>query len=242
MNTIDYRKRDAAEVERMFSRIGRRYDLLNHVLSLGLDVRWRRNVARDTARIDCRTILDVCTGTGDMAFELSRFWGDKIRVEGVDFSRALLERARQKCRDLRLDHRVTFREANAEMLPYPDSVFDAVTITFGLRNIRDRSTALKEFFRVTRPGGRFVCLEFSQPKNLLLAPLYDLYLTKFVPLVSRLFGSDPEAYRYLGNTIKDFPSPDILATMISSAGWTGVSFELLSGGIVAIHRGEKPSG
>jgi demethylmenaquinone methyltransferase/2-methoxy-6-polyprenyl-1,4-benzoquinol methylase len=223
----------------MFSGIGPRYDLLNHVLSMGLDIRWRKKVAKETGRIHCRNILDVCTGTGDMAFELCRFWKGEVQIEGLDFSGELLERARRKSRQSNFEHAVNFREGNAEMLPYPDTIFDAITITFGLRNINNRVNALREFYRVAKPGACFVCLEFSQPQNPIFSAVYSLYLMKIVPVISRLLGSDPAAYQYLGKTIKNFPSPPELAGQIASAGWKAVSYETMSGGIVAIHRGIK---
>jgi demethylmenaquinone methyltransferase/2-methoxy-6-polyprenyl-1,4-benzoquinol methylase len=134
---------------------------------------------------------------------------------------------------------ITFREANAEHVPFGDESFDAVTIAFGLRNIQDREGALVDFLRVTKPKGCFVCLEFSQPVNRIFSSMYSFYLTRFVPAVSGILGSDPGAYRYLGETIKDFPTPLLLSRMIESAGWRNVSFEALAGGIVAIHRAEK---
>lgn len=242
MNGIDHKKRDAEKVAQMFSGIGPRYDLLNHVLSMGLDIRWRKKVAKETGSIHCENILDVCTGTGDMAFEHCRFWKGKVHIEGIDFSGALLARARNKSRRSNVDHSVTFREGNAEMLPYPDTMFDAITITFGLRNITNRLKALKECYRVAKPGACFVCLEFSQPRNPFFSAVYSLYLMKIVPHISRLLGSDPAAYQYLGHTIKEFPPPPELASQIASAGWGDVTYETLSGGIVAIHRGIKFSG
>lgn len=239
MNQIDHKKRDAKKVEQMFSKIAARYDLLNHVLSLGLDRGWRKKVARETGDIDCRRVLDVCTGTGDMAIELCNFWKGKAFVEGIDFSHELIEIAGKKSKKVGLEDKITFREGNAESLPYRDEQFDAVTITFGLRNINNRGKALKEFYRVTRPGGCFVCLEFSHPANPVFQKIYSLYLLKVVPFVSRLFGSDPAAYQYLGNTIKDFPPPAGLVSFIESAGWKNATYEKLAGGIVAIHRGMK---
>lgn len=239
MNAIDHKKRDAEKVERMFSNIAPRYDFLNHLLSLGLDIGWRRRVAKETARINCRRILDVCTGSGDMAIELCRFWKGSVMIEGLDFSGGLIEIAREKVRKANLDDSIALTEGNAEQLPFKDERFDAVTITFGLRNIKDRLKALREFHRVMERGGTFVCLEFSQPKNLFLAKIYSFYLMKFVPLVSKIFGSDPAAYEYLGKTIKEFPSPEELADLITSAGWRKVSYQKLACGIVAIHRGVK---
>jgi demethylmenaquinone methyltransferase/2-methoxy-6-polyprenyl-1,4-benzoquinol methylase len=236
---IDHKKRDSRKVEEMFSRIASRYDLLNHVLSLGLDIGWRKKVAKETVKSRCRRILDVCTGTGDMAIELCRFWKGAAQVEGLDFSRELIELGRQKVRKANLDERIAFREGNAEKLPFENDRFDAVTITFGLRNVNNRIKALNEFYRVTAPGGCFVCLEFSQPTNPILKKAYSFYLFNIVPFVSKVLGSDPAAYRYLGNTIKDFPSRAELAKLLESAGWKEVSCRKLAGGVVAIHRGTK---
>jgi len=239
MNLVDHKERDAKKVERMFSRIAPRYDLLNHVLSLGLDIKWRKEVARETGRINCRKILDVCTGTGDMAMELCRFWKGNVSIEGIDFSRELIGIGKKKVKKANLSNRITFREGDAVRLPYKDEQFDAITITFGLRNIHNRLRALKEFHRVTKPEGCFVCLEFSRPTNTFFAKTYPFYLTKLVPLVSKMLGSDPAAYQYLGNTIQDFPLPENLAGLIESAGWKDVSYKKLANGIVAIHRARK---
>jgi len=239
MHYIDHKKRDAGNVEEMFSRIAARYDLLNHILSFGLDRGWRKRVARETAQINCRKILDVCTGTGDMAIELCRCWKGQAHIDGLDFSRELVQIGKKKVESVRLQHLITFTEGNAESLPYQDGQFDAITITFGLRNVHDRLKALQEFYRVAKPGGCFVCLEFSRPVNPLFSKLYFFYLMKLAPFVSRVLGSDPAAYQYLGNTIKDFPPPKELGTLIQSAGWKGVSYTRLAGGIVAIHQGRK---
>jgi demethylmenaquinone methyltransferase/2-methoxy-6-polyprenyl-1,4-benzoquinol methylase len=239
MNSIDHKKRDPQKVEEMFSRIAARYDLLNHVLSLGLDIGWRKKAAKETGKIDCHRILDVCTGTGDMAIELCRFWRGNAKIEGLDFSRELIESGRGKVSEAGLNDKITFKVGNAERLPFEDDWFDAVTIAFGLRNINNRLKALKEFYRVTTTGGCLVCLEFSQPTNPILEKAYSFYLLKLVPLVSGIFRSDPTAYRYLGNTIKDFPSPSELVNLITCAGWKEVSYQRLAGGIVAVHCGRK---
>jgi demethylmenaquinone methyltransferase/2-methoxy-6-polyprenyl-1,4-benzoquinol methylase len=209
------------------------------MLSLGLDFKWRKEVARETGRINCQRILDVCTGTGDMAIELSRFWRGKVCIDAIDFSSELIEIGKKKIKKANLDNKIIFRGANAEVLPYQGEQFDAVTIAFGLRNIQDRLKSLKEFYRVTKPNGLFICLEFSKPVNPFFAKLYFFYLIKIVPYISRIVGSDPEAYRYLGRTIKDFLSPHELVDLIRSVGWKNVTYKLLTGGIVAIHKGEK---
>jgi demethylmenaquinone methyltransferase/2-methoxy-6-polyprenyl-1,4-benzoquinol methylase len=239
MHIIDHKERDAEKVEEMFSKIADRYDLLNHVLSLGLDILWRKRVAQETGNINCHKILDVCTGTGDMAIELCKFWKGRADIEGIDFSRELIEIGRKKVGKANLKDKITFREGNAEKLPYENEQFNAVTITFGLRNIKNRLKALKEFYRVASPGGCFVCLEFSQPANPVFSKLYFFYLTRLAPFISKLLGSDPAAYQYLGNSIKDFPSPSELIDLIESAGWKDVTYRKLAGGIVALHRGIK---
>lgn len=239
MNTIDYKERDAKKVEQMFSNIAERYDLLNHVLSLGLDFAWRKQVAQATSIVNCKSILDVCTGTGDMAIELCKFWKGKAHIEGLDFSRELINIGQKKVAKAKLSDKIKFTEGNAENLPYSDKQFDAITITFGLRNIKDRLKALKEFYRVTRTSGCFVCLEFSQPVNPVFTKIYFFYLMNFAPLVARVLGSDPAAYKYLGNTIKDFPSPEKLSSLIESAGWKKVEYKLMANGIVALHKAQK---
>jgi len=239
MSAVNHREREAREVERMFSGIASRYDLLNHLLSFGMDFGWRRRVAQETAVHPCGKLLDVCTGTGDTAIELCKFWKGNVHIEAVDFSLELLQKGEEKVRKKHLDGKIHFREANAEKLPYPDSSFDAVTITFGLRNIQNRQKALGEFYRVAKPGGCFVCLEFSQPVTPVFSRIYFLYLNKIVPCVSKLLGSDSAAYQYLGRTIQEFPSPKKLAGLMESAAWQDVSYTILAGGIVAIHRGRK---
>jgi len=236
---VDYKERRAAEVGRMFTSIAPRYDLLNHILSFGLDKGWRRRVASETGKIDCKKILDVCTGTGDMAIELSRQWKGRVHIKATDFSRELIEIGERKIKKAGLNGTISFEESNAEALPYEDDQFDVITITFGLRNIMNRIQALKEFYRVTKPGGLFVCLEFSQPANRVFRALYSFYLIKLVPLIAAVSGSDPGAYRYLGMTIKDFPPPRKLVQLIESAGWRDVTHLSLASGIVAIHQGRK---
>jgi demethylmenaquinone methyltransferase/2-methoxy-6-polyprenyl-1,4-benzoquinol methylase len=231
--------REDLKVEQMFSGIAARYDLLNHVLSLCLDFKWRKKVATETGRVHCHRILDVCTGTGDMAIELCKFWQGNAHIDAVDFSHELIKIGQEKIKKSGLSDKITFREANAEQLPYKDEQFDAITITFGLRNINNRRKALKEFYRITKPGGCLVCLEFSQPVRPVFNKLYSFYLMKIMPLVSVTFGSNPEAYRYLGRTIKDFLPPLRLVSLIESAGWENVTHYILTGGIVAIHRGSK---
>lgn len=236
---VDHKERRASEIKHMFSSIASRYDLLNHILSFGLDIRWRRRVASETCKIECQKILDVCSGTGDMAIELCRYWKGSVHIEAIDLSRGIIKIGKRKINKARLNDKINFTESNAEALPYKDEQFDAVTITFGLRNIRNRVQALKEFYRVTKPGGLFICLEFSQPPHIIFSKLYSFYLMKLMPLFAVGLGSDPDSYRYLGITIKDFPSPQELTQLLKSAGWQDVTYFSLAYGIVAIHQGWK---
>ena len=239
MNRVDHKEQDAKKVKQMFSGIAPRYDLLNHLLSFGFDIGWRKKVASETGKIQCKRILDICTGTGDMAIELCKFWKGNTHIEAIDFSRKLLEIGKNKSKRAGLSDKITFSEANAEKLPYEDEQFDAITIIFGLRNIHDRLKALKEFYRVTKTGGCFICLEFSQPTNPIFARLYSFYLLKLVPAISVLFGSNPDAYKYLGRTIREFPTPLELINLIESANWKDVTYYNLTGGIVSVHQGKK---
>jgi len=236
---VDYRERRASDADRMFSSIAPRYDLLNHILSFGLDKGWRRRVASETKKVDCQKILDVCTGTGDTAIELGRQWKGNVHIEAIDFSQELINIGRKKIKQARLNSTISFGKSNAEALPYKDEQFDVVTITFGLRNIMNRIQALKEFHRVTKPGGMFLCLEFSQPAHRVFSTLYSFYLIKLVPLIAVALGSNPDAYRYLGMTIKDFPTPRKLGQLIESAQWKDTTHVSLAGGIVALHQGRK---
>jgi len=236
---VDYRERRASEVYRMFSSIAHRYDLLNHILSFGLDKGWRLRVASETRKTDCQKILDVCTGTGDMAIELCQQWKGQVRIEAIDFSRELIEIGREKVKKAGLNGTISFKESNAEDLPYKDDLFDVTTITFGLRNIMNRIQALKEFYRVTKPGGLLICLEFCQPTHKTFRHLYSFYLMKLVPLIAGVLRSDTDAYRYLGMTIKDFPPPGKLVQLMESAAWKDVSYYSLARGIVAIYQGWK---
>jgi demethylmenaquinone methyltransferase/2-methoxy-6-polyprenyl-1,4-benzoquinol methylase len=225
-------------VERMFSAIAPRYDFLNRLLSAGCDRAWRRRAVAATALPPEGILLDVCTGTADLALEAARQFPD-ARIVGVDFSRPMLALGAAKIGRARLADRVRLEVAQAEALPFPDGSFNAVTVAFGLRNVPDRLRGLREMRRVLRPGGRAVILEFTTPPGALLRRAYLWYFHRVLPRIGRLVSGHPSAYSYLPASVADFPSPEGLAGWMRDVGLHDVSYRLLTGGIVATHVGVK---
>lgn len=225
-------------IERMFSAIAPRYDFLNRLLSAGYDRAWRRQAVAATALPREGILLDVCTGTADLALEAARQFPD-ARIVGVDFSRPMIALGAAKIGGARLTDRVRLEVAQAEALPFADGSFDAVTVAFGLRNLPDRLRGLREMCRVLRPGGRAVILEFTTPPGALLRRAYLWYFHRVLPRIGRLVSGHPLAYSYLPASVADFPSPEGLAGWMRDVGLHDVSYRLLTGGIVAIHVGVK---
>ena len=227
-----------AAVERMFSAIAPRYDFLNRLLSAGRDRVWRREAIRATRLPTDGRLLDVCTGTADMALETARQF-PTATIAGVDFSGPMIDRGRQKVADARLAGRVVLSVAPAEALPFPDGAFDAATVAFGLRNVPDRRLALAEMRRVLKPGGRAVVLEFTTPPGRLFRRLYLWYFHRVLPVIGGLISGHRSAYAYLPASVGEFPPPKELTAWMEQAGFRDVSYRLLTGGIVAIHVGVK---
>ncbi len=225
-------------VERMFSAIAPRYDFLNRLLSAGRDRAWRRDAVAATALPDGGRLLDVCTGTADMALEAARQYPD-VQIVGVDFSRPMIALGEAKVARARLADRIRLQVAPAEALPFPDESFDAATVAFGLRNLPDRQRGLREMCRVVRPGGRAVILEFTTPPGRLFRCVYLWYFHQMLPWIGRVVSGHPSAYSYLPASVADFPSPEGLVSWMRDAGFFEVSYRLLTGGIVAIHVGRK---
>ena len=211
----------------MFARVAPRYDLLNHLLSFNLDRWWRRRAAGEVPDVPGARVLDLCCGTGDLAAAVLRR-ARGARLVGCDFSHPMLLRAAPKLRRLRMADRCDLVEADGLQLPFGDATFDAVTVGFGVRNLEDLDAGFREMLRVLRPGGRLVVLEFSVPEGPILGRLYRTYLHGLVP---RAGG----AYGYLARTVAEFPEAPLLAGRIREAGFAAVSWELLTGGIVAVH-------
>jgi demethylmenaquinone methyltransferase/2-methoxy-6-polyprenyl-1,4-benzoquinol methylase len=225
------------QVRAMFDRIASFYDVMNSVMTAGLHHRWRARAA-DLARVGPGgRVLDVATGTGDLAVELTRRVGAQGEVVGTDFSEEMLARARQKAAAGGLD--IAFEWGNALELPYASDRFDAATVGFGARNFSDLDRGLAEMTRVVRPGGRVVVLEITTPTRPPLSTFYRLWFDTVVPVIGRLTGEE-EAYTYLPSSVKRFPGPHELAAAMDRAGLTDISYVLTAGGIIAIHAGTKP--
>jgi demethylmenaquinone methyltransferase/2-methoxy-6-polyprenyl-1,4-benzoquinol methylase len=225
------------QVRAMFDRIASFYDVMNSVMTAGLHHRWRARAA-DLAWVGPGgRVLDVATGTGDLAVELTRRVGAQGEVVGTDFSEEMLARARQKAAAGGLD--IAFEWGNALELPYASDRFDAATVGFGARNFSDLDRGLAEMTRVVRPGGRVVVLEITTPTRPPLSTFYRLWFDTVVPVIGRLTGEE-EAYTYLPSSVKRFPGPHELAAAMDRAGLTDISYVLTAGGIIAIHAGTKP--
>jgi demethylmenaquinone methyltransferase / 2-methoxy-6-polyprenyl-1,4-benzoquinol methylase len=243
----------AGEVRAMFDRIAGVYDLLNGAMTAGLHHRWRAR-AVDLARVSPGSrVLDVATGTGDLALELARRVAPGGEVVGADFAEGMLDRARAKAERHPGAVRPRFEWADATALPYPDDSFDAATVGFGVRNFEDLPRGLAEMARVVRPGGRVVVLEITTPTRPPLSLFYRLWFDRAVPALGRLAGllarlragagdagTIGRAYTYLPNSVKRFPAPPGLAAELQRAGLTEIRYLLIAGGIVAIHVGTVP--
>lgn len=238
------RKKEAALEEReryvqdLFRRVAPKYDFLNRLLSFRRDVAWRRFTARKAGLEPGGSVLDVATGTGDLAFDLAEVVGSTGRVVGLDFTEAMLVRARAKADKLGLADVCRFVQGNALELPFEDAQFDAATIAFGLRNVVDRERCLLEMRRVVKPGGRVLVLEFSQPVWPVFRQVYLLYFRHILPFIGRLVQGDADTYRYLPETVLAFPDQEALAANMRNLGFHNVHYYNLSGGICCLHIGE----
>ena len=225
--------KETAEIRGMFGRVAHRYDLLNRVLSLGRDVSWRREVARRTEAEAPHRVLDVCTGTGDLAMALH---GDQ--VVGADFCLPMLERARHKV--LSRGRAVPLCAADALRLPFADASVDVVTVAFGVRNFADLDAGLVEIVRVLRAGGILIVLEFSHPRGP-LAPLLGWWVRNVPPRVGRFLSGDAEAYAYLPASVRTFPEGREMCERLRGAGLDEVSVRTLTGGVASIYEGRRAS-
>ncbi len=227
-------------VDDVFHSVARRYDLMNDLMSAGLHRAWKDALvtAINPPKGDRNfRLLDVAGGTGDIAFRVIEAGGADTHATILDINGGMLEVGRERAEKRGLDYAVTFVEANAEKLPLPDCTYDAYSIAFGIRNVPRIDSALREAYRVLRPGGHFLCLEFSSVDVPGLDTIYDMYSFNAIPAIGRVVTGDAESYRYLVESIRKFPKPEVFASMIRDAGFSRVSYTKMTGGIVALHSG-----
>ncbi len=229
---------DPVAVNSMFGRIARRYDAANHLLSGGIDVLWRRRLLREVARCEPKTVVDLATGSGDVAFALCRGLPPETRITGLDFCAPMLAEAeRKKSADPRFAE-IEFQQGDILHLPFADETADVVTIAFGLRNLADRDRGLREMKRILRSGGSLFVLEFTQPAKP-IRPFYYFYLNKILPKIAGAISGDRGAYEYLNATISAFPDKKALSAEFLAAGFAEVRAKGLTGSIVALHHARK---
>jgi demethylmenaquinone methyltransferase/2-methoxy-6-polyprenyl-1,4-benzoquinol methylase len=227
-------------IRRMFGSIASSYDLLNHLLSLNIDRYWRWQTTRLAPPPEQGAILDVCTGTGDLALAYDRACGHKLPIVGTDFCLPMLLPARRKTQRRGAQERVRYLEADTQRLPFPDDAFALTTVAFGLRNVTDTDRGLAEMVRVTQPGGRVAILEFSQPRHWLLGPLYRFYFKRILPLIGQMVSrSKDSAYHYLPASVLQFPDGEALADRMRQHGLTEVRYHPMTFGIATLYVGVK---
>ena len=236
-----YREVPVAEktglVHEVFASVASKYDLMNDLMSLGVHRAWKRDFAANSGVRLGHHVLDLAGGTGDIAALMSKRVGTNGRVVLSDINPSMLEVGRQRLEDQGISGNVSYALVNAEQLPFGDGEFDAVTIAFGLRNVTNKDAALREMYRVLRPGGKAMILEFSEVQPEMLKKIYDGYSFGLLPVLGKLVAGDEESYRYLAESIRQHPPQEELAEMMREAGLERVRFRNLTGGIVAIHSG-----
>ena len=228
-------------VDQVFARVADRYDLMNDLMSFGLHRVWKDILVARLHPPRDRPFkhLDVAGGTGDVAFRVAAAGGDGVEVTVVDVNPEMLRVGEDRATRRRAGSRVRFVEGNAEALPLPDAAFDGYTIAFGIRNVPRMELALAEAFRVLKRGGRFLCLEFSRVDLPVFDRLYRFYSDAAIPALGRVVAGDGAPYRYLVESIRRFPTPELFADRIAAAGFARVGYDRLTGGVVAIHSGWK---
>jgi demethylmenaquinone methyltransferase/2-methoxy-6-polyprenyl-1,4-benzoquinol methylase len=236
--TINAREK-AQRVRAVFDSVATRYDLMNDLMSFGIHRLWKRFAVELAGIRRGQKILDLASGTGDLAARFAGLVGPEGLVVMTDINAAMLNQGRVRMADAGLVGNVAYTQVNAERIPFPDHSFDCITIAFGLRNVTDKQQALNEMARVLRPGGRVLVLEFSHPQGKPLQSIYDIYSFKLLPKIGKMVANDEASYRYLAESIRMHPDQETLKGMMEQAGLERCDYHNLSGGIVAVHRGFK---
>ncbi len=227
------------QVEEMFDAISHKYDFLNHFLSLGIDKLWRRRLRKIMQAKGHTYVLDVATGTGDVAVELCKVPG--MKVMGIDISAGMLEKAREKMLKLGLEKRVELMQADSENLPFPDNNFQGISVSFGVRNFQDLKQGLREIYRVLKPGGHVLILEFSKPHNIIFGGLYWFYFKTILPVMGRLLSKSSTAYTYLPASVAAFPEGRAFTEILAECGFAHAEYKALTFGVSTLYLCEKPA-
>jgi len=226
------------QVTHMFDGISKSYDLLNRIITLGIDVLWRKRVVKLLQKEQPKSILDIATGTGDLVLELAKINADKII--GLDISPGMLEIGKQKVKNKQLEDRIDMQLGDSEALPFDKETFDGVTIAFGVRNFENLELGLQEIFRVLKPNGALLVLETAVPQNRLLRSLYTLYIQKIMPFIGKLFSKDPSAYQYLSDSAAIFPCGEQFNNILRKNGFIEVEDFPQTLGVSSIYFARKP--
>lgn len=240
MSVVPYKEEQAGkkeQVAKMFDNISHRYDFLNHFLSLGIDKLWRRKAISYLKDLKPLQILDVATGTGDFAIQALSL--KPTLISGIDISEGMLDVGRRKIRERKLDHLIELKKGDSENIPYEQNKFDAVTVAFGVRNFENLEKGLGEIYRVLKPGGRVVVLEFSRPRSFPMKQLFNFYFKRILPKIGNAVSSDNAAYTYLPESVQAFPDGDDFLRILDEIGFKDTKCKVLSFGISSIYIGTK---
>ena len=223
----------------VFHSVADKYDVMNDLMSFGVHRLWKRFTLSQTGLKAGQKVLDLAGGTGDLASKMAKMVGPSGEVILSDINSSMLSRGRERLIDKGIAGNVRYVQANAECLPFPDNYLDCITMAFGLRNVTDKESALRSMYRVLKPGGRLLVLEFSKPVAPGLASVYDTYSFKLLPLMGKLVANDEDSYRYLAESIRMHPDQQTLQAMMDDAGFAKTKYHNLTGGVVALHKGFK---
>lgn len=225
----------------MFDQIAFRYDLMNRVLSGGVDVYWRRRAIKELKELKPQKVLDVATGTGDLAIMTYKYLQPK-QIIGIDISEGMLQLGRQKVAKLLLNKHIELEKGDGEAIKFDDNTFDAVTVAFGVRNFENLEMGLREMLRVMKPGAKLVILEFSKPRKRWFYSIYNLYMKGIAPRAGQFFSKNKGAYQYLNNSVKAFPEGETFLHILQQTGFSETTLKRLSLGICTIYCGIKRTG
>lgn len=225
------------QVEQMFDNISGKYDLLNRILSMGIDIRWRKKVVKSVKKANPKTVLDIATGTGDLAIQIAK--STQAQITGFDLSAGMLEVGRKKVTKEKLDGRIEMIQGDAENMPFENNSFDVITVAFGVRNFENLKKGLDEIYRVLKPGGKFIILEFSQPESFPMKQLYAFYSKNILPKIGKQISKDESAYTYLPDSVKAFPYGEEMKKILKNSNFSKSSDKKLTFGIASIYESLK---